>query len=403
MNLAEMVEASFGAVRELRRKLHTIPELYFQEHKTADVIRAELDKLGASHVDGVENAPTATVCWIGDTSKPCIALRADIDGLPIREQTSLPYASTHEGNMHACGHDGHMATLIGTIAVLKQMEDRLPVCVKFLFQPAEEHGGGAERLVKGGVLDGRIGPKVKAIFGLHGWPTLKVGTVATKPGPIMAATGTFAITFIGKGCHGAYPHFGIDPIVTAAEAVINIQQFASREFDPTDCVVVTVGKIAGGTAVNIIPDTTEIHGTIRTLGLEQYRKAAGAVERRVKGIAAANGCEVKAEIESGYPPVVNDPEMADYVAKVARETLGPERFIPIGKSSMGGEDFAYYLQELPGCFFMIGTSPQDRDDYPNLHSDRYDFTDEAAKTGMRMFVELVMRWRAYRDSAKRDG
>src|SRR5262249_38098512 len=163
-----------------------------------------------------------TIAWIGDTNKPCVALRADIDALPITEETGLPYTSTHAGMMHACGHDGHIATLVGVASILKSIQNDLPVCVKLLWQPAEEGGGGAEKLVAAGVLDGRIGPKVTAIFGLHGWPGLKVGLIATKPGPLLAATGNFIATFTGTGCHGAFPHLGRDPIVTAAEAVVNL-------------------------------------------------------------------------------------------------------------------------------------------------------------------------------------
>ncbi|HEX8915332.1 MAG TPA: amidohydrolase, partial [Humisphaera sp.] len=216
---------------DLRHRLHRIPELGYQEFETAKVIRAELDRLGIPYVAGVEGAPTATIAWVGDTSKPCVALRADIDALPIVEQTGLPYASTHAGRMHACGHDGHTTVLLGAAAVLKDMAAELPVCVKFLWQPAEEGGGGGDILCKAGALDGRIGPKVAAIFGLHGWPGLPVGVVASKPGVLLAATDQFYATFVGRGCHGAFPHAGIDPIPAAAEAVLSLQQFVSRELD----------------------------------------------------------------------------------------------------------------------------------------------------------------------------
>jgi amidohydrolase len=388
------IEKQFPATVELRRRLHRIPELCFEEFKTAATIRAALDELGLRHIDGVENAPTATICIIGETSKPCIALRADIDALPILEKTGLPYASTHEGRMHACGHDGHSATLVGVAGILKSLADELPVCVKLIWQPAEEDQGGAERLVKAGVLDGRIGPKVRAIFGLHGWPGLPVGCIATKPGALLAATDVFIAKFTGKGCHGAYPHFGVDPIVAAAEAVLNLQQFVSREMDPTEPAVITVGKIQGGTATNIIPDQASIHGTIRTLSDSARQRAKSAVQRRCAGIAAADGCSVQVELQPGYPATINDPAMADYVAKIARQTFGPERFIPVARPSMGGEDFAFYLEKIPGCFFLIGVEPPGGGPYPTLHSDRYDFTDAALAVGMRMFLELVRNFPA---------
>src|SRR3954470_18829675 len=220
MSLTGLADQHLPRAIDLRHRLHEIPEVRYEEFATCAAIRAELDRLGIKYIDGVEGAPTATIAWIGDTSKPCIALRADIDGLPICEATGVPYASTHPGRMHACGHDGHSATLAGVAAVLKTIADELPVCVKLIWQPAEEGGGGGERLVLAGVLDGRLGPKVQAIFGLHGWPGLKVGTVATKPGALLAATDNFAVTFHGSGCHGAFPHLGRDPIVAACKAVM---------------------------------------------------------------------------------------------------------------------------------------------------------------------------------------
>ena len=393
MSTESLVAEQLPAAAEVRHRLHRIPELAFEEVKTASAIRAELDRLGLDYVAGVTNAPTATIALIGDTTKPCIALRADIDALPIVEKTGLPYASTHDGRMHACGHDGHMATLLGVASILNTMKDQLPVCVKLIWQPAEEGGGGAPRLVEAGVLDGRLGPKVSAIFGLHGWPGLKVGTIATRPGALLAATDNFLATFIGKGCHGAYPHLGADPIVTACEAVLSVQQFVSRETDPTDSVVVTVGKVVAGTAVNIIPDSARIEATVRTLTREQRTAARERLERRMRGIALANGCELQWQWNQGYPATINDPAMADYVAKIARQTFGDDRFIPVARSSMGGEDFSYYLEKVPGCFFLMGVEPPDRSGYPSLHSDCYDFTDAALAVGMRMFVELVRNWR----------
>lgn len=392
MDTLGLIENQFGRAADLRHRLHQIPELAFEEIKTAAAIRAELDALGIPHVDGVPNATTATIAWIGDTSKPCIALRADIDALPIEEKTNLPYASTHPGRMHACGHDGHTSTLLGVAAVLKSIEKHLPACVKFMWQPAEESGGGAEKIVDAGVLDGRIGPKVSAVFGLHGWPGLKVGAVASKPGPLLAATDNFIATFIGKGSHGAYPHRGVDPIVAAAEAVLSVQMFASREYDPTDATVITIGKFNAGTAVNIIPDTATIEATVRTLTRDGRQLATKALERRMRGVALANNCDLNFRWVEGYPSTINDPDMYEYVAQIARQFIGPNRFFPVAKPSMGGEDFAYYLQQVPGCFFFIGVEPHDRSSYPALHNDHYDFTDAALAVGMRMFTELVLNW-----------
>ncbi len=393
MSIDGTISRIAGDSVELRHRLHRIPELGYEEFKTAAVIRAELDRLKIAHVDGVPEAETATIAWIGDTSKPCIALRADIDALPITERTNLPYASTHDGRMHACGHDGHTATLLGTAAVLKSIEKELPVCVKFLWQPAEEGGGGGEILCNAGVLDGRVGPKVSAIFGLHGWPGLKVGTVATKPGALLAATDSFRAMFHGRGCHGAFPHLGRDPIVTACEVVLNLQNFVSRETDPGESAVVTIGMIHAGTATNIIPDIATIEGTARTLLPEQRVTIRKSIERRCQGIASAGECTLKFEWIEGYPSTINDPVMADYVAKIARATVGNDRYLPVGRPSMGGEDFAYYLQAVPGCFFLIGVEPLTANGYFPLHNDRFDFTDDAIEVGIKMFVELTRNYR----------
>ncbi len=377
-----------------RHRLHQIPELGYEEFKTAAMIREKLDALGISYTAGVADAPTATVAMIGDTSKPCVALRADIDALPIVEQTGLPYASTHEGRMHACGHDGHATTLLAAAERIRTVANELPVCVKLLFQPAEEGGGGAVPIINAGALDGRLGPKVAAVFGLHGWPGLKVGTTATKPGALLAATDTFSVTFRGRGVHGAYPHLGVDPIVTACEAVVNLQQFVSREMDPTDSAVVTIGKFNAGTATNVIPDTATIEGTARTLTEESRVKIQASIRRRCQGIAVANHCTADIIWVNGYPPTVNDPAMADYVAGVARRVLGDNNYLPVGKAGMGGEDFAYYLQNVPGCFFLLGLQPLAMNDYPPLHSDRFDFTDGAIEYGAKMFLELVRNFQA---------
>ena len=196
------------------------------------------------------------------------------------------------------------------------------------------------------------------------------------------------MSFTGRGCHGAYPHLGQDPIVTACEAVLSLQQFVSREVDPTEPAVLTVGQVRAGTADNIIPDTATIDGTVRTLSEAVRRQARAGAGAPVPGIAAAGDCRAEFEWIDGYPPTMNDPAMTEYVARVATATLGADRFFPVARPSMGGEDFAYYLEKVPGCFFFVGREPPDRDGYPPLHSDRYDFTDEALAVGMRMFVEL---------------
>lgn len=390
MNINSLIPDAVSLATGIRHRLHQTPERAYEEFETAKLIRAELDRLGIVYTAGVTDAPTATIATLGDVSKPCIALRADIDALPIAEKTDLPYASKRPGFMHACGHDGHTANLIATASVLKELVNELKVCVKLVFQPAEEGGAGAERLVKAGVLDGRIGPKVKAIYGLHGWPGLPVGFVSTKPGPVLAATDTFVVTFRGRGCHGALPHLGRDPIVCAAEAVLNLQMYVSRELDPTEPALITVGMFHAGTATNVIPDEAVIQGTIRTLTPETRKAAQEALKRRCAGIAMANGCTAEIVLSDGYPPTINDPEATDFVIDVAKKTLGGDRYLPAARPSMGGEDFSYYAEKVPANFFLLGVVPTGQTVYPPLHSDRFDFTDAAFDTGIRMFVALAL-------------
>ena len=376
---------------ELRRRLHRIPELGYAEHDTADLIRSELRRLGVAYAQGPADAPTATVATIGDPSKPCVLLRADIDALPITEATGAEYQSERDGAMHACGHDGHAANLLAVAAALVKEADDLPCCVKLVWQPAEEGGGGGRRLCEAGVLDEteQFGPKVAAAFGLHGWPMLPVGVVSTRPGPLLAATDTFEATIRGVGGHAAFPHFTTDPIAAACAAVADLQQIVGRETDPTDSVVVSVTRFHAGTANNVIPDAATLGGTVRTLTPETRVAARNALERRLRFAAEAGRCESVFTWNEGYPPTVNDPAMADLVREVAGD-----RFVPAARPAMGGEDFSYYLERVPGCFFLIGLLPEGRDDYPALHTDGFDFTDAALETGVSTMLGIARRFGA---------
>lgn len=380
------------AMRDFRRQMHQTPEVMFEEHQTAALIRGQLDRLGVAYLPAPQEAPTATVACIGNPNLPCIALRADIDALPITEATGAAYASTIPGRMHACGHDGHTAALLGAAAVLKKIERDLDVCVKLIFQPAEEGGGGAERLVRAGVMDGRLGPKPVAVFALHGWPAMPVGKVATRPGPLMASTDNFAATFVGKGTHGAFPHLGRDPIVAACDAVLSLQQVVSRDTNPVEGVVVTVGRITGGTTVNVIPSTATIEGTARTLTHETRQAVQAAMRRRLEGVAMAHDVQLQFVWSEGYPPTVNTPEMADYVREVTKDTFGADTFVPAAAPSMGGEDFAYYLEKVPGCFTLIGLRPEGANDCPGLHNPSFDFNDDALPVAIQLLVSLATHW-----------
>ena len=387
-------DAILQQATKLRRELHQIPELCFEERQTADLIRRELQRLRIDYATGPETAPTATIAVLGDTRKPCVMLRADIDALPIAEATGAQWCSQCSGVMHACGHDGHTANLLGVAATLAGEAADLPVCVKLVFQPAEEGGAGGEKLVQAGILGetAAFGPKVIAAFGLHGWPLYPVGTVCTRPGAILAATDNFHLSFRGRGGHAAMPHNTHDPLAAAASAVVHLQQFVSRELDPTEPAVLSVTQFHAGTTHNVIAEEAWFEGTARTLSPEARVQVREAIERRARGIADAGRCDLAFRWEPGYPPTINDPDMSDYVARVARETLGPDRFVPLARPTMGGEDFSYYLEQVPGCFFFLGLCPEGCDEYPPLHTDRFDFVDEAMATGTHMMCELVRRF-----------
>ncbi len=381
---------------KVRRELHAIPELGYQEEQTAIVIRRELTALGIPWQPGPSTAPTATIALLkpsSATSKTrCVALRADIDALPIEEATGLAHSSKYKGRMHACGHDGHTATLLATAAMLKDRIDALGVAVKFIFQPAEEGGGGGRRLCEAGVLDNDM--RVDEIYGLHGWPQLPLGVISTRPGPLLAATDTIRVEVRGRGCHGAFPHIGADPIVAAAEIVVSLQALVGRQVDPTDSAVCTIGTFHAGTATNVIPDMAHIAGTVRTLNSTTRAMAKKLLIQRCQHIALAHGCTAEVGWDEGYPPTINDAAAAEVVATVARTSAegkmpGVSQYLPAATPVMGGEDFSYYLEQRPGAFFFMGLKPIGQTDSPALHTDRFDFNDDALATGSTMFMGLV--------------
>lgn len=389
---ARIQEVLPGLVR-LRHEFHAHPELSYQEHQTSARVQRELSTIGVAFKPGLAGG-TGVAAHLPATTggaTSAVGLRADMDALPIQERTGRAYASTNPGVMHACGHDGHTTILIGAARVLASLSHR-PNPVTFVFQPAEEGGAGGERMCDDGCLlgdqGGGLGAPVGRMFGLHGWSLYDVGQVATKPGPLLAATDDFDVIIRGVQAHAAYPHQGRDPIVAAAAIVTALQTVASRTVDPTDACVVTVGRIEGGTANNIIPETVRLVGTVRTLRSET-REAVG---RRVRGlfesVAAAHGCRAEVSWHDGYPSTVNDPGATQTFFSVAREALGPSRVEVVEAASMGGEDFSYYGRHVPACFFLLGLRPAGATSYPTLHQPDFDFNDDALATGVEMMVRL---------------
>jgi len=379
--IAKLAEEITARVTEIRHDIHKHPEICYNEHRTAGTVKAFLDEIGVANESCTE---TGVVATIGSGGGHVVALRADIDALPMPDQSGLPYASANDGVAHACGHDGHVAILLGTAWALKQIEGELAGTVKLIWQPAEEGGAGAEKMIEHGVLEN---PAPEAIFGLHGWPGVPVGSAAYRFGSAMAAVDNFRITVTGKGAHGAMPHAGIDPITIAARIVEGIQLVGSRMINPLDPVVVTVGQIHGGSAVNVIPDTVEMGGTIRSLDPATRRRILNAMERMVDGTAKASGGEGVFEVTDGYPPTINEERATAFARDTLKGIMGDENVREIDKPVMGGEDFSYYLQKIPGTFLRLGVG-----NTPPLHNAKYDFNDKAIPFGIQVMAGLAVRF-----------
>jgi len=369
-------------LRKIRREIHRHPEPKFQEFATAELIERELAGIG---VPTKRLGRTGVVGLLkGGRAGQTIALRADIDALRMKELTSLPYASVNDC-MHACGHDGHTAILIGVAKVLAPLAKKLTGNVKLIFQPAEEGGAGAKVLCDQGVM---TRPKVRAIFALHCFNDAPVGSVAVIDGPITACADQFTITVTGSGAHGAYPHRGVDPILVSARIVDSIQSIVSRELSPLRPGVVTIGTIHGGTAENIIPETVEMTGTLRALDPDTRSHLISSLRRIATRTARAMNARASVRMHTGYPVTCNDKDLNDVVRKVARNVLGPRKVIELGEPAMGAEDFSFYLDHAPGVFFRLGTGDGTGKQAP-AHNPYFNFNDRALGPGVKMFVGIV--------------
>lgn len=378
--LAEEVREGFGEeITALRRDIHREPELGFDTEKTAEKVLAALDGLPLEIQTGVaKNGVVATLEGEGDG--PTVGLRADMDALPIREETGLPFASEVNGLMHACGHDGHTSMLVGAAKALCGMRDRLNGAVRFVFQPAEEGGGGGKVMVEEGVADG-----VSSIFALHLWPGLQFGTAATKAGPIMAAADAFEIKIKGSGGHGAMPHLTADAVAMAAQVVTALQTVVSREVDPIQPAVLTVGQIGAGTAFNIIPETARLSGTVRTIDDGLRERMPGRMEEITKGIARWMRGDAELDYRFSYPVTRNDAGAAKLALAVAAGLFGEERAVQLDNPSMGAEDFAFFLEELPGAYVWLGIG-----DVSGLHTPKFAFDEAILPQGAALLVVLAL-------------
>ncbi len=386
-SLHQTIEGILPGLVALRHELHAHPEIRFEEHWTSDRIARFLDDIGVPYTRGHAKGTGIVATLEGGQSGKTVALRADMDALEIHEQTGVPYASTIAGRMHACGHDGHMTCLCGAIQTLAEHRERLEGSVKFIFQPAEELAAGGRFIVEEGVLDG-----VDGVFALHAWPTLPVGGVGLRPGWMMATADSFHITVEGRGCHGADPAAGVDPITVAAYITTALQTIVSREIDPADTGVVTVGKIAAGEATNVIPEEALIEGTLRAMEPDLFERIAESIERIA--VHTASAFRASAHVRFGgarYPSLYNDEAATAFVHETAVDLFGSDRVVTLPKPCMAAEDFAFYLQRVPGAFICLGNNGDPSKPHPPLHSPHFNFNDDAIPTAVELFATLALR------------
>jgi amidohydrolase len=374
---------TIARVVELRRTIHRHPELGFEEHETQGLIERELDAIGVEHRRVAQTGVVAVVR--GALPGPVVGLRADMDALPITERSGEPFASEIPGKMHACGHDAHTAMLLGAARELHSMRDQLQGTAVLLFQPAEEGPGGAQPMIEQGALEN---PKVQAVMMQHVDVRLPAGSVSITPGPVNASADEIYITIRGKGGHGAYPHTSIDTIPAASAVVLALQNIAAREIDPLKSVVVTIGTIAGGYRNNVIADEVQMSGTLRAHDPEVRNGLEARVRRIVENAAAAYGATAEIRIVHGYPPVVNDAELAENFSRYLRDntSLHVERFPP----TMGAEDFAYFAQAVPGVQVRLGIRSKPDEAIPSGHSPEFRLDEAALPAGVQTLVAFAM-------------
>ncbi|NES65832.1 MAG: amidohydrolase, partial [Okeania sp. SIO2D1] len=349
---------------EWRRHLHKRPELGFKEYLTGEFICQKLQEWGIEHQKGV--AKTGILATI-DSGKPgpVLAIRADLDALPIQELNDVPYRSIHNGVMHACGHDGHTAIALGTAHYLATHRQDFNGIIKIIFQPAEEGPGGAKPMIEAGVLKN---PDVDAIIGLHLWNNLPLGTVGVRSGALMAATERFNCTILGKGGHGAMPHQTVDSVVVAAQIINALQTIVARNINPIDSAVVTVGELKAGRAFNVIADTARMAGTVRYFNLAYQDYFAKRIEQVIAGVCESHGASYEFNYIPLYPPLINDQKMADLVKSVAELLVETPAGVVPECQTMGGEDMSFFLQEVPGCYFFLGSANAEKNlAYPHHH------------------------------------
>jgi amidohydrolase len=386
-SIKDKVEQYFPEIQSIRHHIHSNPELSFEEYKTAAFIAGKLSEWKIEHQTEVAGTGIVALIKGKNPEKKCIALRADMDALPIKEANDVPYRSRNEGVMHACGHDVHSTCLLGAAKILSENREKFEGTIKLIFQPGEEkHPGGASLMIKAGVLEN---PKPEAIFALHVYPHLPSGTAGFRAGQYMASADEIYITIEGKGGHAALPHQTIDPIAIAAEVITALQQVTSRKANPLVPSVLSFGKIAGGFATNVIPDKVEILGTFRTMDETWRYEAHKWIKSITESICSSYGAKAIVEIPIGYPSLFNDPHLTLQAESWTREFIGGMNVHTLDLR-MAAEDFSFYTRHVPGCFFRIGTSKDGKEFTAPVHNAHFDIDEEALKTGVGLMTWIAI-------------
>jgi amidohydrolase len=385
--IKELAAKAHPEVVAIRRDLHAHPELSFDEHRTAAKVCEYLDKWGIPYQKGIAKTGVVALLEGRNPKKKTIALRADMDALPIQETNEIDYKSVNEGLMHACGHDVHTASVLGTAYILSQLKDSFEGTVKFIFQPSEEKlPGGASVMIAEGVLEN---PKPSAIYGQHVYPDLPAGKVGFRPGMYMASCDELYVTIKGKGGHGALPHRNIDPVLISAHMIVALQQIVSRNADPRIPTVLSFGKVIANGATNIIPDEVYLEGTFRTLNEEWRNRAHQLMIELAENLAKSMGGSVNFHIDKGYPFLTNDPVLTGRAMAAAKAFLGNDNVIDLDVR-MTAEDFSWYTQQLPACFYRLGTASPDGKFTSSVHTPTFNIDENALQTGMGLMAWLAV-------------
>ena len=372
-----------------RRTIHAHPELAFQEEKTSAFVQARLRELGIEYKTGYAKTGVVGLIRGKKGAGKTLLLRADMDGLPIQEANDVPYCSKVDGRMHACGHDSHVAMLLGAAKLLKSMEQEFCGTVKLMFQPAEEGAGGAEPMIADGLLEN---PSVDAALALHVEPTYPCGKIAIKSGALMAAPDEFDLVIRGRGGHGAYPHKTIDPILTAAKVVEGLQSITARNIDAAVPAVVSIGQISGGQFYNVIPDEVVLKGTARAFDDATRRLLSERIEQIAGGICAAMGATYSYEFRYMYPPLINDSAMTELVGQSACAVVGEGNVIRLETPFMGGEDFSYVANKVPASYFYLGCGNEEKGCTHPWHSANFNLDEDCLPLGVSVLVEAAMQY-----------